>query len=524
MRTPLTMDRRRFLQLSAATAATSWLASCTAAPAAGPKRTDIVAAITGEPNTLDPFIVSGDVASSQIMGNIYEALLDYDFAQGRLVGVLAERWEQRDPTTWYFKLREGVQFHKNYGELTADDVVFNIDLTIKDNKPRRTNWQPATGARAISKYEVEVKLQRADQPFIITAGTPSFGFIASKRAIEEKGFERFQRDPVGTGPFELEQWVTGSEIALRKFGTYWRQGQPHVDRLVFRPVADAFVKLAQFERGELDFIDRVDYKDVTRIRDHKDLEVVSTPSWVWDYITFGLKDASKPWAKKEVRQAIAYAIDRESIANETTLYAGQATPTDDPIPPGFMAYKEGPWVYPYKADVARARSLMQQAGFGSGFSATMITSNFPHLRREAELVAEQLKAIGINIQIQGLDLAGFNARIGAVEKNFELVLEDIVVTAPDTDRATYSFFHPRGSQNHGYNDPEIGQLLDAARTEANEQRRADMYRRINQKGVEDASFIFTVHPNLVRGLNAKLKGFPGSPQEGKIFLRTVEWS
>lgn len=519
----LALDRRRFLHLSAAAAATTALAGC-GVRLGGPSRNDVIAAITGEPKTLDPFIVAGDVASSQVMGNVYEALLDYDFAEGRVVGVLAEKWEQRGPTTWAFKLREGVKFHKDYGELTAEDVVYNIEKTLKEKKPRQINWQPATGARAVGKYELEVSLQRVDQPFLIAATTPSFGFIASKRAIEEMGFERFQRNPVGTGPFAFESWVAGSEIVLRRFAGYWRSGQPKLERLTFRPVADAFVKLAQFERGELDFIDRVDYKDVARIKQNTGLSVVSTPSWVWDYLTFGLKDATKPWAKKEVRQAIAYAIDRDAIANETTLYAGHAAPTDDPVPPGFMGYKEGPWVYGNKADVAKARSLMQQAGYGSGFTATMITSDFPHLRREAELVANQLKDIGITVQIQGLDLAAYNAKVAPADSKFDLALEDIVVTAPDTDRAIYNFFHPKGSLNHGYNDPDLGKLLDDARLEADQARRADMYRKITQKAVEDASYVFTVHPNLVRGANAKLKGIPAAPQEGKIFMRTVEWS
>lgn len=519
------VTRRSFIGLMSVAGLGLASIGCSTAPTSTPAKSTpakpVVVGILAEPNTLDPFIVALDTPSSQVMGNVYEALLDQDFAKRATVPMLAEKWEQRGPTTWAFKLREGVQFHKDYGELTADDVVFNVELTINEKKPRLQAWSSAKGAKAVSKYEVEIYLQNPDMPFLLSAVTPSFGYIASKRAIQEMGFERFQRNPVGTGPFQFERWTTGSEIVLKRFAKYRESGLPKVDEIVFRPSADLLVRRAQLERGELDFVDQVDFKDVPALQSSTSIKLSSSTGWNWDYISFNLKSPNAPWTKKEVRQAIAYAINREAIAKEVTLYAGQATPTDDPLPPGFMAYKDGPWKYPYAGDVETAKRLMQQAGHGSGFTIACITSNKPSLRREMEMVADQLKAIGVKMDLQGLDLATFNAKAKAHE--LQMALEDINVTSPDSDRALYQFFHPTGPQNHGYENKQVADKLDQARVESDNAKREVLYQSITQQAVEDASYIFTEHVNLVRAMNAKLAGFPGSPQEGKLFFRTLQW-
>src|SRR6185437_10311732 len=162
------------------------------------------------------------------------------------------------------------------------------------------------------------------------------------------------------GSFMLDS-RRGSQIVLVRNPDYWQKGLPKLDRLVYTAVPDSTTRLQALSKGEFDFITHPDPQQIADVQKHSDLTVRSTPGWEWDFQQFNLTgrpDAA--FQHKVLRQAISYAIDREAIVNE--IYFGQATPTDNPIPAGFMGYRDHLLKYPKNGDLQKAADLIAKAG------------------------------------------------------------------------------------------------------------------------------------------------------------------
>jgi len=375
----------------------------------------------------------------------------------------------------------------------------------------------------VDKYTVEVKLRRPFAPFP-TVTMEYGGQIMCKRAHEEMGPERYGRNPIGTGPFEFVSWRPGSEIILRKNARYWKQGLPHLEEIAYRFIPDASVRLAALKRGEIDFMMSPDAKDVPALREGRDPSIVytSVPGWNWDYISFTFPPhvaADFPTQKREVRQAIAYAMDRETIVRE--IYYGEATATDSPIPRGFRGYRKGPIRYPYRANLAKARELMRQAGV-SGFEVEVITSDKEWLRRETELAAGMLGEIGIRVRVNSMDIGTYNTRW--LGHRYVMNLEDISIVSPDTDSTLYWFHRENTVGWHGWQNAEVTEMLDRARVEASPTLREALYMKTVDAVLEDCPYIYLVHVNLVRLFRRGLVGYDPGPTEYVILFDKARWA
>jgi peptide/nickel transport system substrate-binding protein len=512
------MYRRTFLRLAAGTAATfaTYPRGLVAASAASSKKSLIIAQYA-EPFNLNPIMENVDRPADQIDTNIYGSLLFFDPKTGRFRPALATKWTQKDPKTWVFELRRGVQFHKGYGEFTADDVEFFVNYVVQGKKPLFWVFEPVEGAKALDRYTVEYKLKVPFGPFLsnLTVGLGSW--IVSKRAYKEMGEEAFGRNPVGTGPFEFESWQRGSRITLKRFIKYWEPGLPYLDRLEFRPIPDPFVRKALLETGEVDLIDAPDYKDIVAFRRDSKFEVRSVPGWDFTYLNPNIKRA--PFNIKEVRQAIAYAIDRNELVQ--SVYYGEATPGDNPFPPGFTGYSSALQVYPNRADVSKARELLAKAGFPNGFKTTCITSERPTAKRALEVMASQLAKAGIKVEIQNLETATYQTRWQ--NGQYDLATEFIILASPDPDSGLYWFVHTGTFGDHGYNNPQVDKWLDEERAETDQQKRIDILRKVTRTEVEDAAYIYFAHTNVVRITKKDVLGVPLSPQELYLPLDKVRW-
>jgi peptide/nickel transport system substrate-binding protein len=254
-----------------------------------------------------------------------------------------------------------------------------------------------------------------------------------------------------------------------------------------------------------------DAKDVKAARDDKNLVYTSVPGWNWDYQEFTFppfNDPSIPNQDKLVRQAISYAIDREAIAQQ--IYYGEATPTDNPIPPGFLGHQQPLLRYPKNADLKKAKDLMAQAGV-KGYEVEVLTSDKDWLRRELELVASMVSQIGITYKIRGLDLGTYNSLW--LGRKYQQVMEDITIVSPDPDSCVWWFLHTNGSSWGGYNNADIDKKLDDARAETDPSKREALYRDVVATDLEDCPYIYHVNVNYVRLYKKGMAGFEPSPQE-----------
>jgi len=514
------INRRSFLKMSAAAGLTGMgtILLSHIPPAIGARKKNLIHGIWGgDPGNLSP-VIRWDVSAGVIAYNIYDNLVQPNYKKHVIEPLLAESWKNIDPLTWQIKLREGVMWHKGYGEVTAEDLVYTWNFHIESK-----SWQVATalwpidGLKVLSKYVAEVKLK---QPFGAFPGVVMGygGLLVSKKAHQEIGNEAYKRNPIGSGPFVFQSIVGGKEVVLKKNPNYWKKGLPHLEELVFRAIPDSHVRLQSLVRGEVDFCTHPDPKDVSEARKNTNLVYTSIPGWNWDFQDFNLLKKEFPYQNKLVRQAISYAIDREAIQKE--IYHGEATVNDCQIPYGFLAYRQPPIRYPKNGDLKKAKELMAKAGV-KGYEVEVITSDKDWLRRELELIASMVSQIGITYKIRNLDMGSFTNLW--LNHKFEQLFEDIMIVAPDTDPTSWWFLHSKGTFNPGYNSPEMDKLLDDARAELDPKKREVLYHKIVDLTLEDCPKIYHVNVNLVRFYKKGLEGFEPAPQEDRELFMNTRW-
>lgn len=464
-----------------------------------------------DPNTVNCMESAGDPVQQNIITGIFDSLVIVDYKDGSVHPGLATSWKQVDDKTWLVTLRKGVQFHKGYGEMTAEDAAFTMNYIVQNKTNAYTYVTFVDKAEVVDRYTVKYTLKAPFAPFLVTSLFYGSGMVVSKKAFEERGFKAFNRDPIGTGPFEFVEWSPASQIILKRFDKYWDKGKPYLDRIHFRIVPDAFVRLNMLKTGEIDLITNPDFQDLKAMQEDPRYVVASRPGQNFDFIAFNLK--RKPFDNKKVRQAIAWALDRKEIADN--VYYGYATITDNPIPPGMLAYTTRRH-FPDTADVAKAKQLLQEAGYGSGFTTTYITSPKEQLRRLQVIVAAQLQKIGVTVKLQSLDSGTFASRFWK-EKDFDMATRDLNIVSPDPDSTLYWFLHTTTIGNAGYEVPEVDQLLDTARGLRDPAKRVPMYQKVLDYAYEDVPYIYIDHVNMAVVYSKIVRNFQLLPNERKYY-------
>ena len=474
-------------------------------------------AIFEEPNSLN-FMEQAGLPATWLDWNIYDQLVRYDYETNTLVPELALSWEQETETSWLVHLRPGVQFHKGYGEMTAEDVAFGVNF-IKENSMRVSFLYSAAqvdNVEVVDTYTVRYNLNRPFTPFVLTALQGFGGLVLSKAAFEELGAQEFARNPVGTGPFEVAEWVSGDHITLRKHEGYWDAGFPLLDEVVWRFVPDATVRLNLLSVGEVDFVDNIPYRDIESAQADPNVTVQTTPGWNWVYMSFG--DVAGPFADPRVRQAISYAIDRQAVVE--SVYFGHAIPAEKPLPPGFLYEDPAVSRYGPSPDLERARELLAEAGYPDGFSSTIMTGNKEELRRTVLVVANQLQEVGIDLQPEFMDQAAY---VSVSRQPGEFVdLEDITIMSPDPDTAIHWFWRTGQVLTRSYSNELMDEMILAAAGFVEAAEREQAYSNLQEFMLDEAWFLYVVHAELVRAMGNDVSGYAITPQDMDIRFKTVD--
>lgn len=521
------MNRRQFLKqgtgasaLLLGAGALAFTSPALAAPTQNKR--ELIVGHFDDPANLNP-ILRWDIPNRIVGYNIFDNLAFPNYKTGAMKPLLAESWRVVDPLTWQIKLREGVQWQKGYGEVTAEDLAYTWNYIVENKM-----WQyaaalsPVQHTQVTSKYVVEVKLK---QPFGAFPGvTIGYGgLVVSKKAHMEMGNDKYARNPIGSGPFMLQSWTPNAEVVLTRNPQYWQKGRPYLDRLVFKIIPDSQVRVLSLQKGEVDLVLHPDIKSAKDVRKDPGIVASSTPGWNWDFQQFNLLPGRTPpdfpTRNKLVRQAISYAVDREAIRQQ--IYYGEATVTDNPIPEGFLGYHGHILRYPKNGDLKRARELMAKAGV-RGFEVEVITADLDWIRRELELVAGMVSQIGITYKIRGMDMGTFNHHWQG-DMQWDQLLKKVTIVAPDPDPCVWWFYNTKGDTSAGYNVPEMDKWLDDARAEPSPKKREALYFQVQDRALEDSPFIFHVNENIVRFYKKGIVGYEPGPQDNVELFRDVRW-
>lgn len=472
----------------------------------------------GDANGLDP--IHTDIGESvKVIVNIFDTLVAYDDDTLDLVPSLAESWTTSDDgKLWTFQLRPGVKFHDG-NPCNAEAVVFTFGRILDSDHPHvhshvipyYTNFAVIERVEAVDDLTVEFHLKEPQAMFLAhMAMFPAA--IVSPEAVKASG-AGFTRNPVGTGPFQFVRWKTDQEIVLDRFDEHWR-GPAGVARLIFLPINESSIRVQQLQRGEIHFADNLPPSEVDQLVGQPNIEVQETAGVNVAYLT--MQNEKPPLDSKELRQAIWHAIDREHLVK--IAYSGQAKVADTMVPPTIWGHHDALPKRDFDPD--RARELVEQVAKDRDLKLPIKLELFvmdqprPYMqqpRQTAIYLKDALEKVGFQIEIVTNDIRQHFFRMTRGEH--QLGLAGWTADVIDPDNFLYTLLdqdniNDDGGNNHSrYRNQEVHDLLIAAQTELDQDRRIELYREAQEKIFEDAPVVPLVNTNVRMALRQELKGY-----------------
>jgi peptide/nickel transport system substrate-binding protein len=468
------------------------------------------------PNNLDPrFGTDGYSASAQQL--LFNDLLTLD-DRLRLAPGLAASWETADYRTYVIHLRQGVHFHDGH-ELTSKDVVytFNSILDPAMGSLYRGGYRDLESVSAMDPYTVRFVLKKPSGSFLIN--------LVMKIVPAGAGRELSQH-PVGTGPYEFVQFAPDDRLELKRFAGYY-DGPARNPGLQLRIVPDDIMEGLELRKGGADLMVNDLAPDIVYQLQKEGLHVITGPGLDYQYVAFNFLD---PVLRDlRVRRAIGYAIDRQSIVEY--LRRGLATPAIGMIPPISWAFEPNVFTFDYDPD--EAKRLLDEAGYrdpdGDGpqprLSLTLKTSTAEFNRLQSAVIQQNLKAVGINLEVRTYEFATMYADI--LKGNFQMyTLQWVGGAVADPDilrRVFHSQMTPPAGFNRGhFSDPEVDRLIDEAGQATSLDDRRLAYAKVQQRIADLAPYISLWTKTNYAVTRANVRGVRLSPTVDFSFLKNVE--
>ena len=480
------------------------------ARAAGTPGGRIAVGVASDPATMDPH-KSTSVVDRQVYQLVFDKLVDID-EKLNIVPQLATRWQiTNDGKTYTLTLAEGVQFHDGT-PFNAQAVKVNLErmLDRANASPRRGEIEQVTAVEAPDPKTVVLTLSQPYAPLLATFSDRA-GMMMSPKALAEKG-DDIARQPVGTGPFAFVEWVKNDHLTLKKNPNYWQRGLPYLDEVTYRPITEGTQRLNGLKTNQLQMIDSLPPKDIEATKKDQSLRLDEVPSLAFSYVT--LQVTRPPFDNKALRQAFAWAIDREAINQVVFFGSGQAGQTA--IPPSSWAFD--PAIQPYRQDYAMARRKLEEGGQPNGFSFTMLITNSPESVQLAEAYKAQLQEVKIVANLEQLEGTAFT------DRSNKGLFDGTVGTwsgRPDPDGNIYNYCHSSGGLNRGgYKNPEVDRLLEQARASGDTAERKRLYSQVSTIVADEAPHVFLRYPAEIKVWRPTVQGFVHIP-DGMMRLKSV---
>lgn len=464
-------------------------------------------------------LFASDSASAEISGHIFNGLTKYD-RNINIIGELAESWDvSPDGLEIIFHLKKGVKWHDGV-EFTSEDVLFTYYAIINPNMPTPYSsiYGPVEKVEALDRYTVKITYKEPYAPALESWGMG----ILPKHALNDKDLTspEVNRNPIGTGPYKLKEWVTGQKIVLEAFDEYYEK-KPGINKFVARIIPDTATMFLELKFGGIDFMGLTpsQYKlqgDSPLFRKH--FQKFKYPSFGYTYL--GYNHLHPLFSDKRIRQAIAYSINKRDIIAGVLL--GYGSPCTGPFPPESWAYN--PDVQDYEYDPEKANRIFSELGWkmdkdgmlkkdGKAFSFTVLINQGNEARiKTAQIIKEQLKKAGIDMNIKILEWQAMLHEF-IHKKRFEAVIMGWSLSRdPDIYDIWHSSKTKEGEFNFiSYKNQEIDRLLIEGRQTFNMEKRKKIYRRIHRLLAEEQPYTFLYVADALPVLHKRFMGVEKAP-------------
>ena len=408
-----------------------------------------------------------------IVDNIFDTLVYRDRTM-KLTPGLATSWRLVNSTTWQFSLRRDVKFH-NGEPFDANAVKFTVDRVLDPAKHSPTISYINTVKRVdvVDPYTVNIITGDPD-PLIPTRFSRYPTEIVPPDYVKQVGDAAFSARPVGTGPYKFVRWAKDDYVELAANTAYWR-GTPAVQHVLFRWVPNDVDRIAALQRGEADIIEPVPVSWVATVERSPRLRVARVAHGGLT-IYFGLKSDAAPLNNVKVRQALAYAIDINTIVKN--ILRGFATPMGTQV--GAFDFGYDAKIQPYPYNPGRAKALLSEAGFGNGFDIEMQgTSRYLMGAEVSQAIAQEFGAVGVRAKLSIPEWTVY-AQMVPVKKQAPIYMLGWGSTQTlDADAAIFPILHS-GQPYSTTATPELDKMLDDARHTTDPRERAALYAKIQE--------------------------------------------
>lgn len=467
---------------------------------------------------LDP-AYAYDNETSAVINQITEPLLTHN-QDNSLKNCLAESWEAVNPTTYVYKLRNDVKFSDG-SPLTSEDVVFSLNRHLDPEVASYMNWMFSNveSIEATGDLEVTVKLKQPDATWKYVLAT-SAGMIVKKSYCEEKGedFGSSTGGIIGTGPYVFDIWETGSKVILKKNPNYWdKTAKSNVDKIVFSIVADDTTLMTALKSGQIDFCATFSHTLIPSIRELDNVTLHSTSSMGVHYITFNT--AKKPFDDLNVRKAISYAINLESIHNNIIKDVGQIG-GQLPMTDSLFTLEREKWekfaasLPPHEYNLDKAREYLAKSSVPNGFSCELLVKKTDAHRYDVALILQEMLK-ELNIEVKVIPVTGdefFSYQFGnqMVDgiRNYDMMVATWGADYPDPAGNLDPLYTSRGiakggSNSASYSNPKVDDLLAKANASVDDGVRTDLLIEACKLIVDDTPYYVYNYPKIFVIINNK---------------------
>ncbi len=515
-------SRRGFLKLAAGSAGAATLATALGGPSEAATRrvlpglyilaqdgTTITYGLEGDVRGLEPAL-SYDFTANPVVCNISEGLMMFT-PEGGLEPLVADSFEQTDEVTYVYTLRDGVVFSDG-SPVTIDDVVASIARVRDPEVAGPLAWMydvPEAAVEATDDRTLTITLATPSALFRYVTATTA-GHVIPAAAIEQYGMDLL-RNPIGTGPYMLENWTAGTEIALVKNPNYWQEGKPHFERFVFKIVEEGTTRVTGLRTGELTMIGNVPPDQIEAVTGFENVNFQEVVGYTINKIEF--RNDQPPFDDVNIRKAVCHSVPLADIMENIVGVNGvQARNTT--VPPN-MPGSASEELEPVPYDLERAKELMAASSMPDGFSTQLhvIAPNDIWVP-QAIAVQEALQELNIAVEVMQYPYADFITLTQGGEYE-GMVLTQWGSDFPDAAGNLIPNFlstnWPPQNNTAFYSNPEVDELLTASESELDEEARLEMLKEAQRIISEDQPYIFLEHFKWFLPMSTSITGYTLSP-------------